>query len=128
MKRRTQLWISTLPLLAFLLAAGTPAPAPAVRHQGTSQQRHRIQRPTRTSGVRLDGDHHHEETPHYLLPKGSQEFPPGALAAVPAAGAFPLPLLEDAGVAVPPVVVRVSSPSPLFPPGRSPPRSLPITL
>lgn len=128
MKRRTQLWISSLPLLAFLLAAGTPTPAPAVRHQGTSQQRHRIQRPTRTSGVRLDGDHHHEETPHFLVPKGSQEFPPGAMAAMPAAGALPFPVFVEAGAAVPLVVVQASSRFFLFPPGRSPPTSLLTTL
>lgn len=126
MKRRTQLWISALPLLAFLLAAGTSAPA--VRHQGTSQQRHRIQRPTRTSGVRLDGDHHHEETPHYLLPKGNQEFPPGAMAAIPTAAALPHPVLVDAGTAAPPLVLPPSSRFPLFPPGRSPPASLLNTL
>ncbi|HZO52388.1 MAG TPA: hypothetical protein VFB63_06720 [Bryobacteraceae bacterium] len=125
MHRRTQHRAGVLSLLACLLVAAIPTSA--LPQQGTAPQRHRVQRPARTSGLRLDGDHHHEEVPHHLFPHGNQEDPPGADAAILAVGVPPVPVLEGGDEQAPSVVVQFGNRFLLFPPGRSPPIS-PLTI
>lgn len=123
MRGKTRFWLSLLPLLACVLAVGTPTPA--LRGQSQSSNRSRVQRPARSGGVRLDGDHHHEETPHFLVPR-EQEQQGGAespLAAVTAEQNRQEP--PGPGLLIPAMVpAGVSSATRLTPPQRGPPSFL----
>lgn len=123
MRRRTRLWVSLLPLLACLLAVRTPASA--VRSQSPSSNRNRVQRPARSGGVRLEGDHHHEETPHTLVPReqghdGQADDTVGLIAAFVYLG---VPAMRACETSPRPVRKRTSGVH-LTPPGRAPPSLL----
>lgn len=120
MRRKTRLWVSLLPLLACLLAVR--APASTHRSQSHSPNRNRVQRPARSGGVRLDGDHHHEETPQVLVPReqgrdGHGDGADGLTAACPEMGTPASWSCTDSAR----LVFKRKPAFHLTPPGRAPP-------
>lgn len=123
MRRRTRVWVSLLPLLACWLAVRTPAPA--LRGQSHSSNRSRVQRPARSGGVRLDGDHHHEETPHFLVPREQdQQGGVDSSLAMVAAEQVRLEPPAPGFLILATVPASVSSAERLTPPQRGPPSFL----
>lgn len=123
MRRRTRLWVSLLPLLACLLAVRTPAST--LRSQSTSSNRNRVQRPARSGGVRLEGDHHHEEIPHILVPReqGHDGQADGAIGLIAASVHVSAPAMTACEVSPQPLRKKAAGVR-LTPPGRGPPSLL----